>query len=382
MNRRTYFSRVMNQIWFPKETKSSYFFQYGITTALGIVLLILRVFFQTAELHSLFLLFFIISITLATFIGSMKTGSVMLLISCIIIISSSYELLQTNNFKVIEFFAFLVTSITTIRIIGLSKKTPLLSIYNKKEKEYQGQITKIQKEKAEAEKEIRLRDEFMSIASHELKTPLTTTLLKLQTALHNVRNVSLANFSVQNLLDMLESAETQTKRLAKMINDLLNISLMRTGRLELEMEVLDLHMVTQEVTRRFTEKAESENTHISLQLQENVQCLLDRVRIEQVLTNLISNAMKYGKGKPITISLEKQGGKACIKIKDNGIGIAKDQQERIFQLFERGVKRNDIKGLGIGLYISNQIVLAHGGKIIIHSKENKGSEFIVEIPMK
>ena len=130
-----------------------------------------------------------------------------------------------------------------------SKKIDQLAKFNEKEKEYLKQVARFAAENERLKMEIRARDEFLSIASHELKTPLTATLLKLQVALHNIRNTSLANFSVQNLMDMLLSSEQQTQRLSKMIGDLLNVSLMRTGRLELDMESGDLSQITKMLSR-------------------------------------------------------------------------------------------------------------------------------------
>ncbi len=374
-----YFS---SYIWFPREKFDSYLFQYGFTLFISIFMVIISSVFREIQFYHLLLLLFLISIAFATFLGNKKTGIFLTIYAIIFLILFSYPLLNTTILAIIELIVFSITGFVITWIISTSKKTKLISLFNKREKEFEEEIERLIREKRQAEKEIRARDEFISIASHELKTPLTTTLLKLQTALHNVRHVSLANFSVQNLLDMLESAETQTKRLSKMINDLLNVSLMRTGRLELELDKHDLKEIMQDVVKRFIEKAENEHTKITSDAKTSIVVKVDRVRIEQVIANLISNAMKYGQGKPIHVSLQKEGSVARISVKDQGLGIPKNQQEKIFNLFERGGQNGDIKGLGIGLYISNQIVIAHGGKIRIKSKENKGSEFTVELPIK
>jgi len=229
--------------------------------------------------------------------------------------------------------------------------------------------------------EIRSRDEFLSIASHELKTPLSATLLKLQTALHNIRSTSLANFSVQNLMDMLLSSEQQTQRLSKMIGDLLDVSLVRTGRIELELEKADLNVITKDVIKGFIEKAKKENIDIRLKAMDSVQGKFDKLRIEQVLINLLTNAMKYGKQKQIDVRVEKANNIGKVTITDYGIGIPSQQKEKIFELFDRGMQNGQRNGLGVGLYITNQIVKAHKGKLKLESKEGKGSTFYVEIPL-
>lgn len=190
--------------------------------------------------------------------------------------------------------------------IFYSKKIDQLARFHLKEKEFEKTVAAMQEENLKLKTEIRSRDEFLSIASHELKTPLTATLLKLQIALHNIRNTSLANFSVQNLMDMLLSSEQQTQRLSKMIGDLLNVSLMRTGRMELDIEKADLTIITKDVIEGLIEKATREDIDIRLNSNGEVSGKFDKMRIEQVLINLLTNAMKYGGKKPIDVKVEQE----------------------------------------------------------------------------
>lgn len=235
--------------------------------------------------------------------------------------------------------------------------------------------------RVEAEEAVRARDEFLSIASHELKTPLTSMLLQLQGVLHSIRTVSLANFSVERTMKMLESAEQQSRRLTRMINDLLNVSLITTGRLDLEKENFDLSFVLKEVVTRFSEQAERLRSPIIVEASTPIIGTWDKLRIEQVITNLISNALKYGKGKKVYVTLVKKEEKAILSVKDEGIGIPEEDFKRIFGRFERAVGKSDIKGLGVGLYISYQIIQTHNGTIKVISKEGEGSTFIVELPL-
>ena len=281
----------------------------------------------------------------------------------------------------IELFFFIAAGIIIITVIDSIKNTKELLEYKQKEKEYFELLTKIQKENSTYKKEITARDEFLSIASHELKTPLSAMLLQIQNALYNIRNVSLAKFSVENLLKMLQSTEQQSKRLSKMINDLLNLSLITTGKLELEKEKVNLGELVVDVTDRFSQKVEREGAHFNLQIQENVIGNYDKLRIEQAITNLITNAIKYGESKPIDVEVSTDNTVNRIRVTDHGIGIPKTQQERIFERFERGVSNHAYKGLGVGLYITQHIVKTHQGQITLTSKPEQGSTFLIELPM-
>ncbi len=181
---------------------------------------------------------------------------------------------------------------------------------------------------------------------------------------------------------MLESAEGQTHRLSKMINDLLNVSLITTRKLELEKEVVDLSDLTKKVIDDFSERLKKEGYVVKTDLQKVVKGRFDKVRMEQAVTNLISNAIKYGNKKPIEVKVTGTDDSAKIIVIDHGIGIASDQKEKIFELFERAVPTGRYKGLGIGLYITDQIVKAHAGKLKVETAENEGSTFVIELPLK
>ncbi len=207
-------------------------------------------------------------------------------------------------------------------------------------------------------------------------------LLQIQLVLHNIRNVSLANFSIGNLLKMLDNAERQSKRLSKMIGDLLNVSLITTGRIDLELQPTNLAEITKTVVDNFSERMQKEGYEVKLQvLSEQINGSWDRIRIEQVITNLLTNAIKYGNKKPISIVLSQSQNKALLSVSDQGIGIPEEKKELIFARFARAVPAQQYDGLGVGLFITNQIVTAHGGKIKVESKPNKGSKFTVELPL-
>ena len=242
----------------------------------------------------------------------------------------------------------------------------------KREKVYAQTFTQLHDDYAKASEEIRARDEFLSIASHELKTPLTSMLLKLHNMINNIRNVSLANFSVPELMKVLENAEQQIKSLATMINDLLNVSLITTGRMDLDLENFDLVAATKRVKENFSEALERKHYLVKIDVKSPVIGFWDRARIEQVITNLLSNAIKYGENKPIEIKVFSSDGIGKFIIKDQGIGIATEKQKMLFNRFTRVTPTDgEKKGLGVGLYITHQIVKAHNGRVKLFSIPKK-----------
>ncbi len=374
---------LIRQSKFPKENLQSYTFRYGAVVLFCLLSLQISLTLDPSNGKTVSYLLFSLAIFLTALTGDLKTSLITIIFGTVSIIFLFYPLkFPLNLFSVLEISIFILLGVTISYITARLKQLSLLSEFNKLEKASQNRIKNLEGENLKAKKEIKVRDEFLSIASHELKTPLTTTLLKLQTALHNIRNVSLASFSVQNLLDMLESAEQQTQRLSRMINDLLNVSLITTGRMSLDLEESDLSQLTKDVIKRFAEKSEKENIEIRIDTNGVVKGKFDPLRIEQVLMNLISNALKYGQGKPIEVRVFKQNATGKIIVKDHGIGIPSREKAKIFELFERAVHDNHYKGLGVGLYITNQVIKAHGGKISVDSKEGQGSTFTVELPLK
>lgn len=234
---------------------------------------------------------------------------------------------------------------------------------------------------SEAKEALRTRDEFLSIATHELKTPLTAILLNLQIALRKIRNTKTKNPEIESILKMVEVSESQSLRMSRLINDLLNVSVVSTGRLKIEKEKVELNELIKDTIERF--ETQSRNIGIKINFEEGKKIIgnWDKIRLEQVVANLLSNAIKYGKEKPVTISTSREKNKAYIKVKDHGIGIPKQNQKIIFDRFKRAVGGKKYRGLGVGLYISQQIMKAHKGKLKVKSEQEKGSEFIIELPL-
>ena len=224
---------------------------------------------------------------------------------------------------------------------------------------------------------IRLRDEFLSIASHELRTPLTPLRLQLQSTL---KCLDKGENGVAELRPRLELALRQTVRIGILVTDLLEVSRITSGRLTLQREEMDLADSVRDVAERHEPEARNAGTTVQLQA-EHVTGRWDRLRIEQVIANLLVNAIKYGGGLPVRLKVERADGAARLTVRDEGIGISTEDQERIFDRFERAVSVRSYGGMGLGLYIAQQIVDAHGGRIQVQSTRGKGSTFTVDLPV-
>ncbi len=232
---------------------------------------------------------------------------------------------------------------------------------------------------AEAQEAIRLRDEFLSVASHELKTPLTT----LQFQLEGLNRALASTLVTENrLTKRLQTANRQTVRLTSLVENLLEVSRITTGRLSLEREEVDLAELATDAAERFEAPARNAGCQLTIEAASTpVRGHWDRLKIEQVLANLLSNALKYGAAKPVRIHVSESEGVARLSVIDAGIGIAAEDISRIFGRFERAVSTRHYGGLGLGLFIARQIVEAHGGEIQVRSKPNQGSEFTVLLPI-
>ncbi len=231
------------------------------------------------------------------------------------------------------------------------------------------------------EEAVRKRDEFLSIASHELKTPLTSLLLLIQ-SLGRILKVTDPQNLVEQFSKKISQTEDQLFRLRELVDDMLDVTRIESDRLYLKKESFDLAVLVEDIADRLNLQINSATgedlriTHL-----DRVEGNWDRYRIEQVLTNLITNAIRYGKGKPIELTLKNTGSSAIISVRDHGDGIPKDFHQKIFDLFERGFSTRGMGGLGLGLYISKKIVNLHQGKIWVESEEGKGATFYVELPI-
>ncbi|WP_257458023.1 sensor histidine kinase [Archangium lipolyticum] len=244
------------------------------------------------------------------------------------------------------------------------------------------------KRKAEEEKErllrelkeaVAARDEFLSIASHELKTPLTSVKLNLRALEHRTEQTGEKTDGTAGR--KIVRIHGQIDRLAKLVNSLLDVSRITANRLDFHLEEVDLGEVLQDVLGQFKEDLDRAGCSLHLRSDTGVLGRWDRLRLDQVVSNLLSNAIKYGPGRPVEVDLQRLGKSTRLVVRDHGIGISARDQERIFERFERAVSLQHYGGFGLGLWISRQIVEGLGGSIAVHSEPGLGSTFVVELPL-
>lgn len=242
-------------------------------------------------------------------------------------------------------------------------------------------ITNTKRAEETANAAIAVRDQFLSIASHELKTPLTPLCLQLEIMQRMIRNDAGKDQVLQKLPLFVDRLFRLTDRLSHLVDELLDVSRINNGKLLLEKEEVPFSNLVRDVCDRFGQEISRTHSVLKLNLQQDVVGNWDKLRMEQVTTNLLTNAIKYGDGKPIEVSTFSEDGVAHLQIRDFGIGIAPEDQSRIFQLYERAVSPSHFGGLGLGLYIVRQIVEAHGGNVSLESAPGRGSTFSVQLPL-
>lgn len=230
----------------------------------------------------------------------------------------------------------------------------------------------------EAQDAIRARDTFLSVASHELNTPLTSLTLNVQALRRDLE--SRTSGAPESLSTKVVAVQRQLSRLSSLVRELLDVSRITAGRLRLEREDLDLAGLAREMVPRFSEDLARAGCELRLDAPGPARGYWDRLRLEQVLQNLLSNAIKYGRGRPIEVRVGADAERAWLVVRDQGMGIPLEGQARLFQRFERLASERHYGGLGLGLWIVKQIVDALEGRIQVESAPGQGSTFTVELP--
>jgi signal transduction histidine kinase len=232
--------------------------------------------------------------------------------------------------------------------------------------------------RSRAQQAIRIRDEFLAVASHELKTPLTAFLLVLDGV---QRKLGALPSAPPEMWKKVEILSRQARRLEKLVADLLDVARIQSGRLHVSLEEVDLAAVVRDVVERQEQEAARARCLVDVAAGVPVVGVWDRSRVDQVVSNLLSNALKYGAGKPVSISVAAEAGTARLAVADQGIGIASEDHARVFQRFERAVEQG-FGGMGLGLWIAREIVTRLGGTIRVESELGRGARFTVELPLR
>ncbi len=232
----------------------------------------------------------------------------------------------------------------------------------------------------ELEQALHARDDFLMVASHELRTPLTSLQLTASSVLRQLHKAAGKPLPPQLLDERMSAVKRQLDRLEQLINALLDVSRIGVGRLELQLEDADLVEIARDVLSRVRDEASRQNVTLELQAPASLVGRWDRSRVDQILTNLIANAIKYGQGKPVDVIVTGDDEHAELRVRDRGIGVPREQQERIFGKFERAASQRNYGGLGLGLWITRELVELMHGSVRVESTPGHGATFIVSLP--
>ncbi|WP_456020957.1 hybrid sensor histidine kinase/response regulator [Pseudomonas protegens] len=249
-------------------------------------------------------------------------------------------------------------------------------------REQEALLHQLQSTQLELEQAVRMRDDFMSIVAHEVRTPLNGLILETQLRKMHLARDNAAAFTLDKMHAMVDRDERQIKSLIRLIEDMLDVSRIRTGKLSIRPSRFDLVQLVSNLLQNFAPQIEAAETEVSFTAPAPVEGNWDEFRIEQVVTNLLTNALRYGGRSPIQVRVYREGDEARVEVQDRGIGISQENQKRIFQQFERVSAKTVVAGLGLGLFISEQIVAAHGGSIVVESEINEGALFRVCLPIQ
>jgi protein-histidine pros-kinase len=236
---------------------------------------------------------------------------------------------------------------------------------------------KFERKVEQAREEVQRRDELLSVASHELRGPLGTVQLLAEIL---QQGATLSSEEIRKVVAKMSSLQRQMLHLTKLVDGLLDVSQLHLGRFQLKLQEHDLAKLTRDVAANMRDEAERVGSALTVRAEEPAIGHWDGVRLQQVITNLLGNAVKYGSGKPIEVRVDSTPATARVEVQDHGPGIHPEDQARIFELFGRAAAGGVAAGLGLGLYISRQIVEAHGGSLLLESHPGAGSTFTVDLP--
>ncbi len=234
---------------------------------------------------------------------------------------------------------------------------------------------------AELERAVMMRDDFMSMVAHELRTPLNTLFLETQLRGMQLDKGNLAAFSEEHLRKMVARDGRQIHSMIRLINDMVDVSRIRSGKLSIRPADTELSALLARIVSDLAQRTEAAGGTIELVVPNPVAGVWDEFRVEQIIINLLTNALRYGGSKPVTITLSTRDGWAEIEVRDQGVGISHEDQLRIFKPFERAGTKDVREGLGLGLYIARQLAESHGGTLEVESEPDKGAAFRLSLPL-
>ena len=242
-------------------------------------------------------------------------------------------------------------------------------------------LQKLHATQGELQASIRMRDDFMSMVAHELRTPLNTLFLEAQLRKMQLDRGRTDVFDAPYLNAMVARDKRQIEAMMRLIDDMMDVTRIRSNALSIRPVEVELQALLARVVDNLSNQAAAAGSAITLEAGQPVTALWDEFRIEQVVINLLTNALRYGEGKPVEVRLRLLPEGACISVRDHGRGISAPDQQRIFEQFSRVASDDGTGGLGLGLFITRQLVEAHGGSISVQSQPGEGSVFTVTLPL-
>lgn len=226
---------------------------------------------------------------------------------------------------------------------------------------------------------IRARDELMSTVSHELRTPLASIKLQTQILQRKIKNGQ--DIQQEKVQSYIELVGRQTEKLSLLVDAMLDLSHISTGRLVIHPEEIDLSELVEESIHRFASKFKAHSIDVHKKIVPHIRGLWDRLRLEQVCSILFSNIIRYAAGAPLEVTLAEEKGVVLFTVRDFGLGIPKENQYKVFEKFERaGITSNEVTGLGVGLFIAKEIIELHHGTIELESQPGDGAVFRIQTP--
>ena len=268
-----------------------------------------------------------------------------------------------------------------------SKVSVFVSLHQQKQA-MAGQVEDLEKSRAalrhtqtELEYSLKMRDDFMSTVAHELRTPLNTLFIESQLRRMLLDKGDMNAFGGDQLRRMVARDTRQIQSMIRLIDDMVDVSRIRSGKLSIQPADTDLSQLLRQIVSDMSHRADNAGCAISLETPDSVMGRWDEFRLEQVVVNLLTNALRYGRGKPVTVTLTLAGDHAELTVRDQGVGIAPADQIRIFEPFERAGSNDVRDGLGLGLYIARQLAEAHDGLLEVESRPGEGALFRMTLPL-
>jgi signal transduction histidine kinase len=235
---------------------------------------------------------------------------------------------------------------------------------------------------AELERALKMRDDFMSLVGHELRTPLNTLHVETQLRQMQLDKGNMEAFTAEKLQAMVARDARQIQSMIRLINDMNDVSRIDNDKLTIRLTQTNLSQLLHRVVEDLSLQAKAANRQFILTIEDNIVGLWDEFRIEQIIINLLTNALRYGGDRDVEVNLSINNGDAQLQVRDHGPGISPYEQQRIFEKFERGENKKVSEGLGMGLYIARELAIAHQGSLSVASTLGEGSTFTLSLPQR